>query len=71
MANAGRLRYWFDKEFLSQRWFENHLKDRPCRARFDWACARCSVPDIDPAPSRFLHVGFQYCSSAAQTGFQY
>src|SRR5712691_4137458 len=30
-----------------------------------------SAPDIGPAPSRFWQVGFQYRSSAPQTGFQY
>ena len=25
--HAGRLKYWFDKEFLSQHWFENHLRE--------------------------------------------
>jgi len=44
---------------------------RPRRPRFDCACARCSVPDIRPAPSRFWHIGFQYRSSAPQTGFRY
>src|SRR6266849_10500806 len=39
--------------------------------RFDCACARCSAPDIGPASSRFWQVGFQYRSSAPQTGFQY
>ena len=44
---------------------------RPCRPRFDCACARWSVPDIGPASSRFWQGGFQYRSSAPQTGFQY
>lgn len=44
---------------------------RPRGPRFDCACARWSVPDIGPVPSRFWPVGFQYCSSAPQTGFQY
>src|SRR6516165_8813388 len=44
---------------------------RPRRPRLDSACARCSAPDIGPAFSRFLHVGFQYRSSSPQTGFQY
>ena len=44
---------------------------RPRGPRFDCACARWSVPDIEPVPSRFWPVGFQYCSSAPQTGFQY
>ena len=42
---------------------------RPRRPRFDRACARWSVPDIGPAPSRFWQLGFQYRSSAPQTGF--
>ena len=44
---------------------------RPRRPRFDRACARWSVPDIEPAPSRFWQLGFLYRSSAPQTGFQY
>src|SRR5438128_2241293 len=44
---------------------------RPRGPRFDCACARWSVPDIGPVPSRFWPLGFQYCSSAPQTGFQY
>src|SRR6266550_3024436 len=44
---------------------------RPRRPRFDCACARWSVPDIGPAPSRFWQLGFQCRSSAPQTGFQY
>ena len=44
---------------------------RPRRPRLDKACARWSVPDIRPAPSRFSQLGFQCCSSAPQTGFQY
>src|ERR1019366_8139218 len=44
---------------------------RPRRPRLDKACARWSVPDIRPAPSRFSQLGFQYCSSAPQTGLQY
>src|SRR5215469_3449692 len=44
---------------------------RPRRPRLDCACARCSVPDLRRAPSRFSRIGFQYRSSAPQTGFQY
>ena len=46
---------------------------RPRRPRLDKACAnnRCSVPDIRPAAARLGHLGFQYRSSAPQTGFQY
>src|SRR4030088_3471175 len=44
---------------------------RPRRPRLDCACARCSVPDLRRAPSRSSHSGFQYRSSAPQTGFQY
>src|SRR5437899_2745415 len=44
---------------------------RPRGPRFDCACARCNVPDIGPVVSRFWPLGFQYCSSAPQTGFQY
>jgi len=43
---------------------------RPRVPRFDCACARWSVPDIGRASSRFWQGGFQYCSSAPQTGFQ-
>src|SRR5712691_249036 len=41
---------------------------RPRRPRLDSACARCNVPDLRLAPSRFSRTGFQYLSSAAQTG---
>ena len=44
---------------------------RPRRPRFDCACARCKVPDFGPALSRSWQIGFQYRSSAPQTGFQY
>src|SRR6185437_9518749 len=44
---------------------------RPRRPRLDCACARCNVPDLRPAPSRFWRTGFQYRSSASHTGFQY
>jgi len=44
---------------------------RPRRPRLDKACARCNVPDIRAAPSRFRLTGRQCCSSAAQTGVQY
>src|SRR6516162_4827842 len=32
---------------------------RPLRPRLDNACARCSFPDIAPAPSRFWQIGLQ------------
>ena len=50
-----------------------HRESLSCapRPRLDKACARWSVPDIRPAPSRFSQLGFQYCSSAPHTGFQY
>src|ERR1700738_2471469 len=44
---------------------------RPRRPRLDSACARCNVPDLRLAPSRFSRIGFQYLSSASHTGFQY
>jgi hypothetical protein len=44
---------------------------RPRRPRLDSACAKCNVPDLRLAPSRFLRIGFQYFSSAPHTGFQY
>src|SRR5882724_3300812 len=44
---------------------------RPCRPRLDCASAKCSVPDLRRAPSRFSRIGFQYLSSASHTGFQY
>ena len=44
---------------------------RPRRPRLDSACARCNLPDLRFAPSRFSHKGFQYLSSASHTGFQY
>src|SRR5436853_3365087 len=44
---------------------------RPRRPRLDCACARCNVPDLRFAPSRFSRIGFQYLSSAPHTGFQY
>ncbi len=39
--------------------------------RLDCACAKCNVPDLRLAPSRFSRSGFQYLSSASHTGFQY
>src|SRR5215471_15906442 len=44
---------------------------RPRRPRLDCACARCNVPDLRFAPSRFSRSGFQYRSSVSQTGLQY
>jgi hypothetical protein len=44
---------------------------RPRGPRLDCACAKCSVPDLRLAPSRFSRSGFQYRSSASQTGLQY
>src|SRR6266481_4291855 len=44
---------------------------RPRRPRLDSACARCNLPDLRLAPSRFSRNGFQYLSSAPHTGFQY
>ena len=44
---------------------------RPPAARFDWACARCSVPDPGLVSARVRRVSLQYCSSASQTGRQY
>jgi len=44
---------------------------RPRRPRFDCACAKCNVPDLRLAPSRFWRSGFQYRSNASHTGFQY
>src|SRR5208283_1009547 len=44
---------------------------RPRRPRLDSACARCNVPDLRLAPSRFSQSGFQYLSSVSHTGFQY
>jgi len=44
---------------------------RPRRPRLDKACARCRVPDIRLALSRFSQIGFQYRSSVSQSGFQY
>jgi hypothetical protein len=46
---------------------ESLLRSR--RPRLACACAKCSVPHIRPPPSRFWRVGFQYRSSASQTGF--
>jgi hypothetical protein len=43
---------------------------RPRRPRLECACARCNVPDLRLAPSRFSHIGFQYFSSASHTGLQ-
>lgn len=40
---------------------------RPRGPRFDCACARCRVPDIRSAPSRFWRRGFQYRPSASLT----
>src|SRR5256885_6326517 len=44
---------------------------RPRRPRLDSACARCNVPDLRLAPSRFSQSGFQYLSNVSHTGFQY
>jgi hypothetical protein len=44
---------------------------RACGPRFDCACARCSVPDIGTAPSRFWQVGSCTVSVLPKTGFRY
>src|SRR5438105_7854059 len=70
------VRYKAQDQFLETNRFTKRSASRksflrPRRPRLDKACARCRLPDMWPASSRFSQIGFQYRSSTPHRGFQY